>query len=212
MHAGEGLPAAGHVHVERGHRGEAVAIAVEVGRCIRAGAVIVGGGSIVVAGSSIGTTVHAAGCLLEAVDRFNQLALVSVREHLDVQLATDLPIRGQLGKQDFLVRTRDAVGAARQDVPSATNGRADVHIAACAEAHLPGSDVRIHEHGNIRFTVSEDGLLIDTDGHPAVVRSIREGAVVQRVDGSRRRSSQRILIEGCRRVEEQRIGGITNAG
>ena len=214
VHGGEGLAAAGHVHGERGRRGQAVAVAVEVGGCIGAGAVILGGRVVIVAGVAVGTPGAAAGHGLEAEGVLDQEGLVSVGEDLDVELPAEVTIGGGLREEHLLIGTGDAVGAAGQNVPSPADGRADVHVAAGAEPDFPGSDVGVDKQGDVGLTRAEVRLLFDSDCHPAVVQDILQSrhGVEQGVDGRRGRSTQRVLIKGRGGVEEQGIRSISNHG
>ena len=122
VHRGERLAAAGHVHGERGRRGQAVAVTVEVGGCIGAGAVIFSGRVVIVAGIAVGTPRAAARHGLEAKGALDQLGLVTVGENLDVKLSAKVAIRGGLGDEHLLVTAGQSVGTAGQDVPSTSNG------------------------------------------------------------------------------------------
>ena len=82
---------------------------------------------------------------LEAEGVLDQEGLVSVGEDLDVELPAEVTVGGGLREEHLLIGTRDAVGAAGQNVPSPTNGRADVHVAAGAKPDFPGGDVGVDE-------------------------------------------------------------------
>ena len=206
VNRGEGLLGTVHVHREGGRGGQAVAVAVEVGRSVGTGSIVIRGLAVVVAGGLIRASIHRARDLGEAERRFDQLGLVTLRENLDEELTAHFTGCRQLGEQDLLVVAGDAVGAAGQDVPSPSNRRADVDVAAGSETELPRIHIRIDEHGHFRLASTEVGLLFDADGHPAVILGSLETRqrVEERVNRGRRRAAQRVLVEGRRGVEEQR--------
>ncbi len=205
MDGGEGLPCTVHVHRKGRRGGQAVAIAIEVGRGIGAGSVVVGGCAVVVAGRLVRATVHRAGDLGKAKRVFKQEILIASFKDLDEELATDLAVGRRLSEEDLLVVTGNAVGTARQNVPSAADGRADVHIAPCTESNFPGVHIGIHQDGHLRFSRGQVGLLVNADGHPAVVLGTFEtrSRVKDRVDRSGGGATQDVLVERRGGVEEQ---------
>ena len=100
------------------------AIAAAHSTCIEllAGPVVHGGLVVVVARGGVGATGRAAGAGRKRERVLDQLGLVTVGENLDEELPAEVAVRGGLGKEDFLVVSGNAVGAARQDVPTATDG------------------------------------------------------------------------------------------
>ena len=205
MDGGEGLPCTVHVHRERRRGGQAVAVAIEVGRGIGAGSVVVGGCAVVVAGRLVRATVHRAGDLGKAKRVFKQEILIASFKDLDEELATDLAVGRRLSEEDLLVVTGNAVGTARQNVPSAADGRADVHIAPCTESNFPGGDIRIHECGHFGLTCRQEWRLLNSDRDPAVILHTLESRrrIQGRVDRGWRGAPHHVLIERRGGVEEQ---------
>ena len=188
------------------------AVTIEVGGAVQilgeqtVVVVRVGRGRIVVAGrlqlaATLGLT-PAEGLELHVV-------AVSVGEDLDIHLATEHAVRGELTNQHTQVVASGSVGRAVQGEPAAAIGATEFDVASGLEGAHPGLAL---DEGHFAFTGSRIGRAGEADGHPAVVDERREGVVEHAVDAMGTGGAERILMEARARPDVGGVLGIAGHG
>ena len=188
------------------------AVTIEVGGAVQilgeqtVVVVRVGRGRIVVAGrlqlaATLGLT-PAEGLELHVV-------AVSVGEDLDIHLATEYAVRGELTNQHTQVVAGGSVGGTVQGEPTAAIGATEFDVPSGLEGAYPGLAL---DEGHLAFTGGRISRAGEADGHPAVVDKRREGVVEHAVDAMGTGGAERILMEARAGPDVGRILGIAGHG
>ena len=135
--------------------------------------------------------------------------VVSLREDLDLHVAGQFAIGGELAEQDTAIGVGHAIGIPVQDVPHAAHNIIDGdvgsrHPIARIEEDRPALAGRL-DHTGVRLPSRDIRRTIDADGDPAVIGQVREGRQQQRVDVGRGRPAQHMLVEGRGRLDVGRV-------
>ena len=134
---------------------------------------------------------------------------VAVREDLNVHLAAEHTVGGELTEQDAKVISSEAVGGPVQGEPATAVVAAEFDVAAGFEGRDPGLTL---DEGHLPFSSSSVGRAGQAHRHPAVVGHLREGVDDHGVDGVGVGRTERILMEGRAGADEGRVGRIAGHG
>ena len=191
---------------------QAVAVAVEMGRTVE----VLGIEAVFVVGVGRGGIVVAGVLELAAALRLSpaeglelHVRAIALGENLDVQLAAEDTVRGELAEQDTEVITRSAIGSTIQDEPTATVLTGQVDVAAGLEGADPG--LTLHE-GDLALSCCSICSAVQANGNPAVVGEGRESVDHGLVDAMGVRGTEHVLMERSAGAHETGVVRITRHG
>ena len=92
-------------------------------------------------------------------------------EGLDVKLAREDPVGGELAQQDAVVFTCDAIGTAAENEPGTADGVVDGEVATGLEI---GQPIVVIRRNRVHNAFTSTRRTFQSDGHPTVVAHLRE--------------------------------------